>query len=128
MLILGKMTIQPLSVRPAKKRGNFKFPIAVNDQFTESIYSHLSSYTANDLVVYKDQEKVLNYRVNYKGQLQDKTVTYWLAELKNPQQDPTLSDEHTEFRWLPKAAAVQLSGYKDFEDMVEYFDQTIKTM
>lgn len=70
---------------------------------------------------------MLNYQVHYKGTVQDKIVTYWLAELKNPLQDPVLSQEHTEFRWLPKKAAVELSGYKDFEQMVEHFDQMIRT-
>ncbi|KAG4068582.1 hypothetical protein HA402_004923 [Bradysia odoriphaga] len=99
------------------------------DDFTTALREtrEEAGYAENDLVIHKDRVKVLNYGVQYKGQLQDKIVTYWLAELKNPQQDPTLSDEHTEFRWLPKAAAVELSGYKDFEEMVEYFDQTIRT-
>lgn len=71
---------------------------------------------------------MLNYQVSYKGNRQDKIVTYWLAEMKNPQQDPILSKEHTEFRWLPKTAAVELSGYKDFEEMVNYFDAVIKAL
>lgn len=71
---------------------------------------------------------MLNYQVSYKGNTQDKIVTYWLAEMKNPQQDPILSKEHTEFRWLPKTAAVGLSGYKDFEEMVNYFDAVIKAL
>lgn len=71
---------------------------------------------------------MLNYQVSYKGNTQDKIVTYWLAEMKNPQQDPILSKEHTEFRWLPKTAAVELSGYKDFEEMVNYFDAVIKAL
>lgn len=87
-----------------------------------------SSYTDNDLVIHKDNAKVLNYQVTYKGRTQDKIVTYWLAEVKNPQQDPKLSEEHTEFRWLPKAAAVELAGYKDFQEMVEYFDDLIRTL
>lgn len=71
---------------------------------------------------------MLNYQVHYKGQRQDKIVTYWLAEVKNPQHDPILSNEHTEFRWLPKTAAIELSGYKDFQEMVEYFDDQIRTL
>lgn len=87
-----------------------------------------SSYTDNDLVIQKDKPKVLNYQVNYKGRTQDKIVTYWLAEVKNPQQDPKLSREHTEFRWLPKTAAVELAGYEDFQEMVEYFDDLIRNL
>ncbi len=99
----------------------------IGGQWAKSL-NFLFSYSDGDLIIHKDQVKVLNYQVHYKGLLQDKIVTYWLAEVKNPQQDPILSDEHTEFRWLPKTAAVKLSGYKDFEEMVEYFDQTIKTL
>lgn len=72
--------------------------------------------------------KVLNYEVYFKGQREDKIVTYWLAEVINPRQDPILSEEHTEFRWLPKKEAVELSGYKDFQEMVEHFDDQIKTL
>ncbi|KAJ6634485.1 Bis(5'-nucleosyl)-tetraphosphatase [asymmetrical], partial [Pseudolycoriella hygida] len=103
---------------------------AGEDDFTTALRetSEEAGYTENDLVIHKDKAKVLNYEVSYKGKKQDKIVTYWLAELKNEEQDPTLSDEHTEFRWLPKAAAVQLSGYKDFEQMVEHFDSQIKAL
>lgn len=68
-------------------------------------------------MIYKDQQKTLQYKV--KGE--DKTVIYWLAELRDPSNDPKLSDEHTEFRWLPKNEAISLSGYKDFAEMVNHF-------
>jgi len=87
-----------------------------------------AGYSENDLLIYKDMLKILNYQVYYKGKSQDKIVTYWLAELKNPHQNPILSEEHTEFKWLPKREAVELSGFKDFEEMVEHFDDQIKTL
>lgn len=72
--------------------------------------------------------KTLNYVVSYKNKREDKIVVYWLAEVKNPLQDPILSEEHTEFKWLPKKEAIQLSGFKDFEEMVGYFDDIIKSL
>lgn len=71
---------------------------------------------------------MLNYQVYYKGQRQDKVVTYWLAQVKDPQHDPTLSEEHTEFRWASKADAIRLSGYVDFIEMLEFFHDQIKTL
>lgn len=50
-----------------------------------------------------------------------KIVVYWLAELKDPQNQPTLSDEHIAFKWLNKSETIKLAGYKDFADMIEYF-------
>lgn len=76
-----------------------------------------AGYTTDDLVIYKDQQITLQYKVKGK----DKTVIYWLAELRDPLNDPKLSDEHTEFRWLPKDQAISLSGFNDFAEMVNRF-------
>lgn len=82
-----------------------------------------AGYLASDLNIYKDQQKVLQYKV--KGH--DKTVIYWLAELIDARKNPTLSDEHTEFQWLQKNEAIALSGYKDFAEMVNHFHQVISS-
>jgi bis(5'-nucleosidyl)-tetraphosphatase len=73
-------------------------------------------------VIHKDLSKTLNYHVKGKP----KVVIYWLAQLKNPQHMPTLSEEHTEFKFLNKVDAIELSGYKDFADMVEWFDGEVR--
>lgn len=83
-----------------------------------------AGYSPNDLKIFKDQTKVLEYKV--KGN--DKVVVYWLAEICKPDQDPILSDEHTEFRWLAKDQAIALSGYQDFAEMVHYFHDKIKSL
>jgi hypothetical protein len=54
-------------------------------------------------------------------------VTYWLAELISGR-DPTLSDEHTEFKFVVKEDIPSLSNYPDFLEMVEYFHQEIKNL
>lgn len=89
------------------------------DDFTTALREtqEEAGYTTDDLNIYKDQQKILNYKV--KGN--DKTVVYWLAELRAPQKNPILSDEHTEFRWLMKDEAISLSGYADFAEMVRHF-------
>lgn len=93
------------------------------DDFTTALREtrEEAGYSADDLIVYKDLSKTLAYEVKGKP----KTVIYWLAELRDPQKDPILSDEHTEFRWLAKADAVSLSGYRDFANMVDYFHEKI---
>lgn len=54
-----------------------------------------------------------------------KVVVYWLAEIKNPLQEPVLSDEHTELKWLNKDDAKTIVGFKDNQDMIEHFHQFI---
>lgn len=96
------------------------------DDFTTALREtrEEAGYTADDLNIHKDEQKVLNYKVKGK----DKTVVYWLAELKDPENDPKLSEEHTEFRWLPKDQATSLSGYPDFTEMVSYFHGRIANL
>lgn len=80
-----------------------------------------NSYLSTDLQIFKDQRIDLNYKVKGKN----KVVVYWLARLIDSQKNPTLSKEHTEFRWLPKEEAILLTGFKDFRNMVEYFQDRI---
>lgn len=96
------------------------------DDFTTALREthEEAGYRADDLIIHKDQVKILEYKV--KGN--DKTVVYWLAELRDPAKNPTLSDEHTEFRWLAKDAAIALSGFNDFAEMVNHFHNKIKTL
>lgn len=96
------------------------------DDFTTALREtqEEAGYCADDLVIYKDQSKILEYKV--KGN--DKIVVYWLAELRDASKEPALSHEHIEFRWLAKDAAIDLCGFHDFADMVEYFHDKIKTL
>lgn len=68
-----------------------------------------------------DQKQVLEYRVENKP----KTVVYWLAKLMDPTKAPILSEEHTEFEWLPLEDAIKLTGFNDFENMIRYFHNKI---
>ncbi|CRL02580.1 CLUMA_CG015842, isoform A [Clunio marinus] len=80
-----------------------------------------AGFTENDLKIYKDLSKTLNYNVKGKP----KVVVYWLAELVSGR-DPTLSDEHTDFKFVTKEQISTLSTYPDFLEMVDYFDNEIK--
>jgi len=66
--------------------------------------------------------KTLNYQVKGKP----KVVVYWLAQLKDATKNPTLSDEHTDFKFLNRKDAISLSGYKDFANMIEELDVEIR--
>ncbi|EDX15364.1 GD11976 [Drosophila simulans] len=78
-------------------------------------------YDEKDLIIYKDTPLTLNYEVNSKP----KIVIYWLAELRNPCQEPILSEEHTDLKWLPKEEAKQCVGFKDNQVMIDKFHQMI---
>lgn len=80
-----------------------------------------AGYVEDDLLIHKELYKKLSYKVGNN----DKTVVYWLAELKDPEKKPKLSHEHTEYCWLTKDQAIQLVGFDDFAEMVNYFHEKI---
>ncbi|XP_061392282.1 bis(5'-nucleosyl)-tetraphosphatase [asymmetrical] [Musca vetustissima] len=83
-----------------------------------------AGYSEDDLIIYKDNPITLNYEVRGKP----KTVIYWLAELKDVSKEPVLSEEHTELKWLNKESAKEIVGYKDNQDMIDKFHETILTL
>ncbi|XP_054743081.1 bis(5'-nucleosyl)-tetraphosphatase [asymmetrical] [Anastrepha obliqua] len=93
------------------------------DDFTTALREtkEEAGYSEEDLIIFKNKSKVLNYTVKGKP----KVVVYWLAQLKNPAQEPKLSDEHTEMMWLPKDAAKDIIGYKENQEMIEEFHEFI---
>lgn len=64
------------------------------------------------LSIVKDFLKELRYQVRGK----DKTVLYWLAELRDPSMAVTLSEEHQDYRWAQLDEACKLAGYKDLQE------------
>jgi bis(5'-nucleosidyl)-tetraphosphatase len=96
------------------------------DDFTTALREtrEEAGYIESDLKIHPDISFTLNYCVKNKP----KNVVYWMAELTNRGKDPILSDEHTEFRFLPKAEAIELAGFNDFADMVEHFDIKIREL
>lgn len=80
-----------------------------------------AGYAESDLQIQPQHFKILQYKV--RGN--DKSVIYWLAELKDPQNRPKLSHEHTEFRWSTKDDAILLVGFDDFAEMINEFHNKI---
>ncbi|KAG5876983.1 hypothetical protein JTB14_008128 [Gonioctena quinquepunctata] len=76
-----------------------------------------------DLKVYDDCKKVLNYEVGRKP----KTVYYWLAEINNPHAQVQLSDEHQDFKWLGIEEACKYAGYQDLQNVLLDFDKYLKS-
>ncbi|CAD6997660.1 bis(5'-nucleosyl)-tetraphosphatase [asymmetrical] [Ceratitis capitata] len=93
------------------------------DDFTTALREtkEEAGYSEEDLIIYHDKKKVLNYKVNDKP----KVVIYWLAQLKDPNKEPMLSDEHVEMKWLSKDDAKRTVGYKDNQDMIDEFHEII---
>lgn len=53
-----------------------------------------------------------------------KTVVYWLAKLKNPEQTVTLSSEHQDMKWLSLQEAQAISKYEDMRQLlVEFYEK-----
>ncbi|XP_023012565.2 purine phosphoribosyltransferase family protein Apf [Leptinotarsa decemlineata] len=83
-----------------------------------------SGLLKEDLKVYEDCKKVLNYEVKGKP----KTVYYWLAELINPRAEVKLSDEHQDFKWLEIEEAMKYADYKDMRELLLDFEKYVKSL
>ncbi|CAH1965971.1 unnamed protein product [Acanthoscelides obtectus] len=77
----------------------------------------------NDLKIYEDCRKTLHYKAHGKP----KTVIYWLAELKNPNTQVTLSDEHQDYKWLELPEACKYAEYKELQDVFVEFEKYINS-
>ena len=78
-----------------------------------------AGFTEEMLKIIPEFNVELNYEVkSYKdGIVRPKTTIYLLAELLNPDKNMVrMSDEHQDFKWLPLQDAMDLNGYKDFNE------------
>ncbi|KAL2099587.1 hypothetical protein ACEWY4_003981 [Coilia grayii] len=75
------------------------------------------------LHVVKNFLKELRYQVRGK----DKTVLYWLAELRDPSTSVTLSEEHQDYRWARLDEACKLAGYQDLQDTLREAQNYLET-
>lgn len=57
-----------------------------------------------------------------------KKVIYWLAELKDPHTQITLSDEHQTYEWLNLENAQRYAKYPDLQKLLHKADSFIKTL
>lgn len=99
------------------------------DDFTTALREtrEEAGYSEDDLKIHRNISKSLSYKAKYNGVAEPKIVTYWLAELTSGR-DPTLSDEHTEFRFVRKNEISSISNYPDFLEMVDFFHGEIKKL
>lgn len=108
---------------------NFCFPSGHVDEGEDFYTTALretqeeAGFTEKDLKIHKHLKKTLTYNVNNKL----KVVVYWLAELISDR-DPTLSEEHTEFKYLKMSEIPDFSPFPDFNDMACWFEKEIKKL
>lgn len=57
----------------------------------------------------------------------EKTVIYWLAELKDPNTPVVMSAEHQAFKWLPQAEAADLGNYQEMRDLIKSADEFLRS-
>ena len=75
----------------------------------------------DQLTLYENFKRELNYDVNGRP----KRVVYWLAQLKDPNSAIILSDEHTEYKWLPLNEENELRQYADMYGLYREAEQFI---
>ncbi|EPT26517.1 hydrolase, NUDIX family protein [Toxoplasma gondii TgCatPRC2] len=75
-----------------------------------------------DLVVDSQFER----RLHYVARGKQKETIYFLARLQDPFKDATLSDEHTEARWVNAEEAVALGGFADMASVLREADAFIR--
>ncbi|XP_014204359.1 bis(5'-nucleosyl)-tetraphosphatase [asymmetrical] [Copidosoma floridanum] len=80
-----------------------------------------AGFVKEDLKIYEDAKKELNYLVKNKP----KTVIYWLAELINNSKEVVMSKEHQDFKWLPLKEACETAVYEDLQETLRFFDSYI---
>lgn len=89
-----------------------------------------AGFDEKDFRVVSDFKYELNYNVtNHRdGIKRPKIVTYWLAEMVDPNCKVTMSNEHQDYKWLPLQEAMALGGYKDFNECLQKCEDKIKSL
>merc|ERR1712107_507194 len=90
---------------------------AIRETQEESGYVVKEHYT-----IVPDFKVETKYKVksHLDGIVRPKVVTYFLAKLNNPDIPVTLSEEHTEFKWLTLGDSLRIGG---FDNMTAIFQQ-----
>lgn len=87
--------------------------------FEENLKSRINSYPPYINNFSSDQ---------YVAHGNPKTVVFWLAELKDPGKDVTLSHEHKDYRWLPCTEACNLAKFQETKDLFEACEEFLKSI
>ncbi|KEP62757.1 UNVERIFIED_CONTAM: hydrolase, NUDIX family protein [Hammondia hammondi] len=81
-----------------------------------------AGYVEGDLVVDSQFER----RLHYVARGKQKETIYFLARLQDPFKAATLSDEHTEARWVNAEDAAALGGFADMASVLREADAFIR--
>ena len=89
-----------------------------------------AGFDANKFRVISDFKCELKYKVtNHRDGIErPKIVSYWCAEMIDPNCKVTMSDEHQDYKWLSLKDAMNLSGFEDFNKCLEECESKIKTL
>ncbi|CBZ54757.1 hypothetical protein NCLIV_051830 [Neospora caninum Liverpool] len=82
-----------------------------------------AGYAERDLVVDPHFER----RLHYVARGKQKETIYYLARLQDSSKAVTLSDEHTEARWLSAEDAAALGGFEDMANLLRDADGFIRS-
>lgn len=74
--------------------------------------------TQSDFKIYTEALRELEYEVEGKP----KQVSYWLAELINPDTEIRLSDEHQDHKWLRMQDACTYAKHYDMQNMFRQYE------
>jgi len=80
--------------------------------------------TLEEAGIPKDQLRVIEEckdALEYEAWGKPKIVTYWLALLKDPHHQTTISDEHQDFKWLEFEEALKFAEFKDMQNTISKF-------
>ena len=81
------------------------------------------------LVEHKDYEivdKNFSIEINYPVKNKLKKVVYWLAQMKDPETQVRLSDEHIDLKWVVLSEAIDLVKYETMSSVLMQAEEYLK--
>ena len=81
------------------------------------------------LVEHKDYEivdKNFSIEINYPVKNKLKKVVYWLAQMKDPETQVRLSDEHIDLKWVVLSEAIDLVKYETMSSVLKQAEEYLK--
>lgn len=77
-----------------------------------------------NFTIFENFRSVLHYEVRGKP----KKVVYWLSELTDPETCVTLSEEHTDYKWLSLDEACRLLQFNNMQKALRETEEFIKNL
>ncbi|XP_015175820.1 PREDICTED: bis(5'-nucleosyl)-tetraphosphatase [asymmetrical] [Polistes dominula] len=94
----------------------------------ESAYEAALRETEEEAGFVEDDLKIIdnaNIEIQYNVNGVPKIVTYFLAELINPNQSVRMSNEHQAYKWLRFQEACNLAEYAEMQNVLKHFNEYI---